>query len=168
MSAFDFVGRRRLKHLIAPCLPERWKAPFRARLYGYREAEVRLPADFSADAEGPFVTIDRRVRLRLREEDRPDLEYHLLDNGASMEEMSSFLSRLRRDHLLRRRRRERDLFAGILPVRIRQGRGGIRAVAYDVRVGTRVVGTEWTGVADRPEAVCGGTRGRPSERQAVP
>jgi FkbM family methyltransferase len=92
LNTLGFVGRRRLKRLIAPYLPERLKAPFRARFFGYREAEVRLPADFSIDAEGSFVTIDRRIRLRLREEDRPDFEYHLISNGASVEEMSSFLS----------------------------------------------------------------------------
>ncbi len=86
------VGQRRLKQWIAPFLPERWKAPLRARLHGFRDAEVRLDATFENGADGPSVTLDHRLRLRFREEDRPDLEYHLVGNGASIEELASFLS----------------------------------------------------------------------------
>ena len=90
MSAL--FGQRRLKQLLTPLLPESWKAPFRARLYGFRGAEIRLDATFENGADGPSVTLDHRLRLRFREEDRPDLEYHLVGNGASIEELASFLS----------------------------------------------------------------------------
>jgi FkbM family methyltransferase len=61
------------------------------RLYGYHRPRVELPVEFSADARGPFVLIDRRLRLRFPEEERAELDYHLVRNGASIEETSGFL-----------------------------------------------------------------------------
>ena len=88
----SMIGQRRLKQLLTPWLPEAWKAPFRARLHGYRDAQLSLESSFETGDDGLSVTIDRRLRLKLREEDRSDLQYHLVGNGASIDELASFLS----------------------------------------------------------------------------
>jgi FkbM family methyltransferase len=76
----------------ASCLPAWMKAPFRARRVGFRTPEISASAAFSADDDGPFVIIDRRVRLRFCDEDGGDVALYLRDNGESVEEMASFLS----------------------------------------------------------------------------
>jgi FkbM family methyltransferase len=76
------------------------KAPFRARRVGFRAPEISVSAAFSADTEGPFVVIDRRMRLRFRDEDSDDVAFLLRDNGESVEEMASFLSVASSAHLL--------------------------------------------------------------------
>jgi FkbM family methyltransferase len=86
------LGARRVKQLVAPLIPERIKARFRARLFGYRPTTVACPVEFSSDDGGPSVVIDGDVRLRYRDEDRNDFRYHLCDNGESIEELASFIA----------------------------------------------------------------------------
>jgi FkbM family methyltransferase len=83
--------RRRIKQLIAPLLPESWKAPIRARLFGYRTAAVALPVEFSTDRRSPIITIDRRVALRFREQDRDDMQYQFVENGGAIDEIAGFI-----------------------------------------------------------------------------
>jgi FkbM family methyltransferase len=83
--------RRRVKQLIAPLLPESWKAPFRARLFGYGAAAIVLPVHFSTDERGPVVTIGDRVDLRFREEDRLDVNYQFVENGDAVDEIARFI-----------------------------------------------------------------------------
>lgn len=82
---------RALRRMVAPWLPEPIKAPFRARLFGYRRARTGLSVAVDADERGVTARIDGRVTLRYRGEDRPDFQYHLLDNGESIEEIAGFL-----------------------------------------------------------------------------
>jgi FkbM family methyltransferase len=83
---------RWIRQQAASCLPAWIKAPFRARRVGFRPPEIGVSAAFSTDHDGPFVIIDRRLRLRFRNEDRDDVAFLLRDNGESVEEIASFLS----------------------------------------------------------------------------
>jgi FkbM family methyltransferase len=83
---------RFVRQRLAPFLPERIKAPLRPRLFGYRPSSVALPIEFRSDGRGPAVVIDRRVRLRYRDEDAADFCYHLANNGESIEEIASFMT----------------------------------------------------------------------------
>jgi FkbM family methyltransferase len=83
--------RRGVKQLIAPLLPESWKAPFRARLFGYGAAAAVLPVEFSTDERGPTITIGGRVALRFREEDRLDMDYQFVANGDAIDEIARFI-----------------------------------------------------------------------------
>ena len=93
-------AKRWIRRQAASCLPAWIKAPFRARRVGFRAPEISASAAFSADDDGPFVIIDRRVRLRFRDEDSGDVALHLRDNGESVEEMASFLRIASSAHLL--------------------------------------------------------------------
>jgi FkbM family methyltransferase len=83
--------RRQAASWLPPWIKAWIKAPYRAQRVGFRAAETSVSAMFSADDQGPLVTIDRRVRLRFRDEDRDDVAFLLRDNGESVEEMASFL-----------------------------------------------------------------------------
>ena len=87
----SFRWGRTLRQRVAPFVPERIKAPLRPLLFGYRPPDVALPAEFSSDDLGRLVVIDRRVTLRYRDEDASDFQYHLADNGESIEEIASFI-----------------------------------------------------------------------------
>src|SRR5262245_15883634 len=82
---------RVLRHRVAPFIPERLKAPLRPRLFGYRPPAVNLPISFASDDRGPSVAIDRRATIRYRDEDAADFQYHLVDNGESVEEIAGFM-----------------------------------------------------------------------------
>jgi FkbM family methyltransferase len=88
--AFEF-SRRRAKQLMTPLIPERWKAPLRGRLFGYRASETVLPVAFRQDGESPMVTIDAKITLRFRERDQSDMRYQFVENGSAIEEISSFI-----------------------------------------------------------------------------
>jgi FkbM family methyltransferase len=80
-----------LHRFIARLTPATVKRLVHGRFYGYHRSGVELPIEFSADARGPFVWVDRRLQLRFREEERDELEYHMVRNGGSIEETSGFL-----------------------------------------------------------------------------
>ena len=84
--------RRRLRHVLARLVPERVKAPLRARLFGYRAPNADLPVAFASDHLGSFIVIAGRVRLRFRDEDQGDIRYYFVENGDSVEEMASFIA----------------------------------------------------------------------------
>jgi FkbM family methyltransferase len=88
--AFAFP-RRRAKQLLTPLLPERWKAPLRARLFGYRAPASVLPVEFDSDERSAVATIDRKLRLRFREQERFDMRYQFVDNGSAIDEIRSFI-----------------------------------------------------------------------------
>lgn len=83
---------RFVRQRLAPFLPERIKAPLRPRLFGYRPSSVVLPMEFRSDDRGRLVVIDHRVTLRYRDADAADFQYHLADNGESIEEIASFMA----------------------------------------------------------------------------
>jgi FkbM family methyltransferase len=89
-------GRRVLGRLM----PEIVKSRLRPRLFGFRAAERRLPLAWSMDAQGPLIVIDGRITLRYRDEDRPDIQYHLSDNGESVDEIASFIELAATAHTL--------------------------------------------------------------------
>jgi FkbM family methyltransferase len=88
----SFRWGRALRQRVAPFVPERIKAPFRPRLFGYRPPDVALPIEISSGDRGRVAVIDRRVTLRYRDEDAADFQYHLADNGESIEEIASFMA----------------------------------------------------------------------------
>ena len=99
MSALELFSARRWRRSLAPWLPESIKASFRARLFGFREATLALPIAFGAGSDGPEVSLDG-ITLRFREEDRRDLQYHLDENGESIDEMAGFLALARSRRVL--------------------------------------------------------------------
>lgn len=52
---------------------------------------MSLPVAFSSEPAGPAVVIKDRIRLRFAEQDRLAIRTHLVDHGAAIEEMSSFI-----------------------------------------------------------------------------
>jgi FkbM family methyltransferase len=80
-----------LKTLAARALPEMLKKRVRGLLYGYRKSRVPLPVVFFSEPGGPAVLINDRIRLRFAEQDRAAVRTHLVDHGAAVEEMSSFI-----------------------------------------------------------------------------
>lgn len=92
--------RRRFKWLAGRVLPELIKRRIRGRFFGYRPAGASLGAVFVADEQGTTVTLDGGITLRFGVEDRAELQYHFVDNGASVEELAAFLALARPAHLL--------------------------------------------------------------------
>jgi FkbM family methyltransferase len=88
----SFRWGRALRHHVAPFVPERIKTPLRPRLFGYRTPGVAVPIEPSSDDRGRFAVIDRRITFRYRDEDARDFQYHLVDNGESIEEIASFMA----------------------------------------------------------------------------
>jgi FkbM family methyltransferase len=84
------VSRRRLKTLGARLLPEALQRRIRGRFYGYHASRVSLPVDFSEDSRGPLLVLDGRIRLSFSEDERWELERHLM--GAELEETSGVLA----------------------------------------------------------------------------
>jgi FkbM family methyltransferase len=87
----SILPRRAVRRLIARAMPDRLKKAVQGRLYGYHRSRVALSVEFGQDDTGSFVLIDG-LRLRFREEERAELGYHLVRNGASIEETSGFLA----------------------------------------------------------------------------
>jgi len=83
---------RALRQRLAPFIPERIKRPLRPRLFGYRPSGVVLPIAFSSNDRERCAVIDQCVTLRYRDEDAADFQYHLADNGESIEEIASFMA----------------------------------------------------------------------------
>jgi hypothetical protein len=83
---------RALRQRLAPFIPERIKRPLRPRLFGYRPSGVVLPIAFSSNDRERCSVIDQCVTLRYRDEDAADFQYHLADNGESIEEIASFMA----------------------------------------------------------------------------
>lgn len=83
---------RFVRQRLAPFVPERVKAPLRPRLFGYRPAGVVLPVEFASDGRSHSAVLDDRITLRYRDEDAADFQYHLADNGESIEEIASFMA----------------------------------------------------------------------------
>jgi FkbM family methyltransferase len=83
--------RRRVKQLLTPLLPEQWKAPLRGRLFGYRPPAAVLPVTFEDDERSPIATIDGKIRLRFREQERYDMRYQFVENGSAIDEITSFI-----------------------------------------------------------------------------
>lgn len=84
--------RRRAKQLLTPFIPERLKAPLRARLFGYRPPAAILPVAFHEDGRGAIMTIDGNTRLRFRDQDRFDMQYQFVENGGAIDEIASFIA----------------------------------------------------------------------------
>ena len=86
---------RTLKQAAARILPEAVKAPFRARLFGYRAPKVRLRVEMGMEGGERVARVDGGPVLRLTPEVEEDAAYHFRDNGDAMEEMHAFLAAAR-------------------------------------------------------------------------
>lgn len=84
------MSRRGLKRLTARVLPEAIRSRLQGRFYGYHPARVRLPVEYSEDHRGPVLVLDGRVRMPFHQDERQELEHHLV--GASLEETSGILA----------------------------------------------------------------------------
>jgi FkbM family methyltransferase len=83
--------RRALRRVIARVMPAALKAGLQGRLHGYHRSRVAIPIEFGSDASGLFVDVEA-LRLRFLAEERADLDFHLVLNGSSTEEISGFLA----------------------------------------------------------------------------
>lgn len=81
-------------------MPEIIKSRIRGRLYGYRSSRVDLHYELLSDETGLFVSLNRKIKLRISERDREDFAYHFVENGASVEEMHGFIEASRSARLL--------------------------------------------------------------------
>lgn len=89
---------RTLKRLGARFLPERIKAPFRGRLYGYRPSAVSIAWKAEPAARPGFraVHIHDLPPFLVPEAVVPELEHHLTHQGEAIEETVAFLKEARR------------------------------------------------------------------------
>ncbi len=83
---------RTLRILGGRLLPEAVKAPIRGRLFGFRASRSRLAATFADRGDAVAVTIDGTVELLAPASARPELRYHLVDNGDSVDEIAALLA----------------------------------------------------------------------------
>ncbi len=82
---------RVLRRWAGALLPEVVKAPFRGRLYGFRPPRAAMRAEFRERDGMCVVTIDGTLELRAPLAVAPDLRFHLLANGESMDEIANLL-----------------------------------------------------------------------------
>ena len=121
------ISRRHVKAMAARVLPETLKRRVRGVLYGYRPSRVELAAVFDADATGPTVLVDGRIRLRFAEEDRRNVRIHFADHGAAIEEMAAFIAAAKDSSVFFDIGADRAIFAAMFCA-MGEGR---RAVAYE-------------------------------------
>ncbi|HVB32036.1 MAG TPA: FkbM family methyltransferase [Gemmatimonadaceae bacterium] len=82
---------RGLRDRFRRILPEFIKRPLRGRLYGFVPARSALRAAIHEAAGGSIVTVNGSVELRVPASALPDVRYHLVDNGESMDEIANLL-----------------------------------------------------------------------------
>lgn len=121
-----FVGARWMRRYLAPWMPERLKSGMRARLFGYRPSDRATSIACGADDRGRFADIDG-VRVRYRDEDRSDFEYHLVHNGESIEELTAFVRAARDAHVVV----DVGAWKGLFSIAFCQLDGARAAVAYE-------------------------------------
>ena len=160
MYGFAFP-RRRVKQLLTPLLPEQWKAPLRARLFGYRPPASVLPVTFDDDERSAIATIDGRIRLRFREQERYDMRYQFVENGSAIDEITSFLDLAASARTLFDVGASKGVFSQIFCQLQPEGaRDFVRAVAARDGGRARARGAERLRVADHAAA----SSGRPHAR----
>jgi FkbM family methyltransferase len=137
---------RWMRKTLARWLPERVKARFRARLFGY--GAVPADAVIREDA-GSVVAAFEGITLRAPVEARADLAYHLAENTDSVQELASFVRGAReRGGLLMDVGAARGLFSALWCL----ARDGNHAVAYEpspVQVDDACRLAEMNGIAGR-------------------
>lgn len=82
---------RGLRDRLRRILPEFIKRPLRGRLYGFVPARSGLRTSIDETADGCTVTINGSVALRVPASALPDVRYHLVDNGESVDEIANLL-----------------------------------------------------------------------------
>ena len=82
------LNLRWMRRNLARWVPERLKAPFRARLFGYRAAP-RSPGTILRVGDDMVEASFRGVALRVPRAAYDDLRYHLVDNADSVEELAA-------------------------------------------------------------------------------
>jgi FkbM family methyltransferase len=89
---------RSIKRFGARFLPERLKAPFRGRLYGYRPTGVAIAWTAEPAARPGFraVHVHDLPPFLVPDAVLPELEHHLLNQGEAIEETAAFLKEARR------------------------------------------------------------------------
>lgn len=88
---------RALRRLGAVLLPERLKAPLRARLWGQRPAAVRFDLQLRESGPGAWTAVvDGALRLELDAAGREEFESHFSAHGESVEEMHRFVAEARK------------------------------------------------------------------------
>jgi FkbM family methyltransferase len=72
-------------------MPEFIKSRIRGRFYGYRKSHAKLGFEIQRDEIGPVISIDGSIRFRITDEEQEDFSFHLVRNGASVEELVGFI-----------------------------------------------------------------------------
>ncbi len=83
---------RALRRLAGRLLPEAVKRPLRGRLFGFRPSRSHLRAEFAERGAEVVATVDGALELRVPPSATPELRYHLVDNGDSVDEIASLLA----------------------------------------------------------------------------
>lgn len=88
---------RVLRRIGAYLLPERLKAPFRARLYGERPSALHFDVRMEETGAGAWsALVDGDLRLVLDARGREEFDSHFARHGESVEEMHRFVAEARR------------------------------------------------------------------------
>ena len=87
---------RALRRLAGWLLPEAVKGPLRGRLFGYGASRSHLDTTFAERDGDVIATIGGALQLRVPASARPELRFHLVDNGDSVDEIAALL-RVARD-----------------------------------------------------------------------
>ena len=83
---------RFLRRVATVALPEAIKCRLRGRLYGYRPPRSTLRVVVHAASDVTVVTMDDTLILRVPTVMMPDLQFHLVENGESIDELSALLN----------------------------------------------------------------------------
>ena len=83
--------RRALRRLLGRLLPEAVKRPVRGRMFGFRAPRSELRPAFAERGGDVVVTLDRMLELKAPASALGDLQYHLRDNGESVDEIAGLL-----------------------------------------------------------------------------
>lgn len=92
--------KRFLRRVLRNVIPASVKDRYRARQFAARPAGANISIQFVESAAAPVAIIERSIRLVITQEEKPNLLYHLQNNGACVEEMAGFLRHARTAKLL--------------------------------------------------------------------
>ncbi|HEY9867897.1 MAG TPA: FkbM family methyltransferase [Candidatus Obscuribacterales bacterium] len=83
--------RRWWRKLATALLPEPLKQRLRMRLHGYTTVRQPFKVEYIEQPDRLEAVIDDRIKLRITDDLKPVLSYHLLENADCVEEMRAFL-----------------------------------------------------------------------------
>src|SRR5947209_12001545 len=92
--------KRLLRRILRVVIPESLKALYRHRRRAARESRVAIPLEFTETPTGSVAHVNRSFQMRITPDEKPNLIYHLRENGGSIDEMTGFFEAAKNARLL--------------------------------------------------------------------